>query len=119
MEEYEKIIKYQFDSYCKKVIKRTACKMILGHKKRVEHELSIDLLQNYTQNFAVFDFEGEYLLEELLKLDKRSIEIIFAYYIYGMTCEDIAKKMGMTSQNISILKNKALKKLRYRLENRG
>lgn len=119
MEEYERIVKCRFDSYCKKVIKRTAFRLLLVNERRIKHELSTDLLQNFIQNSNVFDFEGEYLLNELLKLDNRSIKILFSYYVYGMTCAEIAKKMNVTPQNISNVKNKALKKLRCQLENRS
>ena len=75
MEERERILKYQFDYYCKKVIKRTACRLLKIYKNRLEHELSIDSLLNFNCDSHTFNYEGEELLEELLKLDKCSIEI--------------------------------------------
>ena len=115
MEERERILKYQFDYYCKKVIKRTACRLLKIYKNRLEHELSIDSLLNFNCDSHTFNYEGEELLEVLLKLDKCSIEIVIAYYVNGMKCAEIAKLMKTTPQRISYLKNKAVDRLRINL----
>ncbi len=119
MEEHERILKYQFDAYCKKVIKRTACRLLKINESRLEHELSIDSLLNFNYDSYSFNYEGEDLLEELLKLDKCSIEILIAYYVHGMKCAEIAKLMKTTPQRISYLKNKAVDRLRIRLMDKG
>ncbi|WP_248622004.1 sigma-70 family RNA polymerase sigma factor [Enterococcus cecorum] len=116
MEERERILKYQFDSYCKKVIKRTACRLLKINKNRLDHEQSMDSLINFNNDSHSFNYDGEDLLEELLKLDKCSIEILFAYYVYGMKCAEIAKLMRTTPQRISYLKNKAIGRLRINLK---
>lgn len=115
MEKYEKILKYQFDSYCKKVIKHAAYRLLRDNKKRTDNEVSMDLLLDFNRDISIFDFEGEFLLDELLKLDKRSIEILIAYYVYGMKCAEIAKILKTSSQNVSYLKNKAIDRLKIRL----
>ncbi|EOT44540.1 sigma factor-like helix-turn-helix DNA-binding protein [Enterococcus columbae] len=116
MKEHERILKYQFDSYCKKVIKRTACRLLKINKNRLDHEQSIDSLININYNSHSFNYDGEDLLEELLKLDKCSIAILIAYYVHGMTCAEIAELMKTTPQRISYLKNKAIGRLRINLK---
>ena len=115
MKEHERILKDQFDSYCKKMIKRTAYLLLKINKNRLDHEQSIDSLINFNYDSHSFNYDGENMLEELLKLDKCSIAILIAYYVHGMTCAEIAELMKTTSQRISYLKNKAIGRLRINL----
>lgn len=59
------------------------------------------------------------LLEELAQLDEREQEIIDLYYWKDLTHEEIAPRLGLTPSNVTKIRQRAIAKLRKRLDDTG
>ena len=125
-------IAYQFDSYCKKILKYHA-RDYTAKQRRVEQERNhcefseelaeLEVVDRYfedTYHFCVLDYDisitGEALAEALkaLPADRRDI-ILLSFYL-DMPDREIAERMNLVRRTVAYRRDAALQKLRKILE---
>jgi RNA polymerase sigma factor (sigma-70 family) len=130
-------VRYEFDSYCKKVLKFNA-RNYYARKKRLgecevpfselsEHELSrLSAVDEYHFDKAVFDVQGEAvsvsntdLAEALKTLSQEKRDIVLMSYFTGMSDGEIAERMDTARSTVQHRRASSLRELRKRLEENG
>jgi len=131
---HEERTRHNFDSYCKKIMKRTAIDIQRHTLWRSKHEINISemsaqelaelaVTDNYFMNEYVFDVLGESvgvsdsdLAEALKTLPEYKRDIIFMSYFFDMTDEEIALLLNMARRTVAYQRTNSLKKLKQILE---
>ena len=130
LSEIQKLeIMRMFDSYCKTVIKNTACTYGNQRRKLAEHEVVTAeisegiypayVIDTYFEQELLFNVMGDDIIiedsgiaENIKKLKKRQREIIILYYFTSMTDRQIGEKMNLSQQLVNIERRVAESKLK-------
>lgn len=136
-EEYREHVERQFHVFCKTVLHNEVCNYFREKKRRAQHELSLDYLQENTSfeihsvdeyfvlqdkptSFAVNGqtviVDSERLAKALLRLSEKRQEIILMYYYLQLRDWQIAKTLGKPRTTVNYQRNAALKQLRTEME---
>lgn len=123
------IVRHQFDSFCKRLLKNETRNILRDMKKKQKYEVlfsemphkEMDALMTTDKypidinKFAVcgfeVDIESDLLAEALLKLPVKSREIILLAYFLDMTDKEIAKAMNMVRRTVQYQRSNSLNKL--------
>ncbi|MGQ4242175.1 sigma-70 family RNA polymerase sigma factor [Enterococcus casseliflavus] len=128
MNNYEKTIQHQFDSFCKTVLRNQARNIYSENKRRSEIFISMDMLSAVELNqlsftdtyesecicFSSFDYTisvKDFLIAQAIQsLSKKQQDVILLSFFLNMTEVDIALLMNLTKSTVHYHKDKALKK---------
>jgi len=125
-------IAYQFDSYCKKVLKFYA-RDYAAKKRRDEREMSLyefseelagfTVMDKYFKNafhFNVLDYDisvtDEILAEALQTLPADRRDIVLLSFFLDMPDREIAERMNLVRRTVAYRKDAAIKKLKKLME---
>lgn len=135
--EYRERIERQFHAFCKAVLHNEVCNYFREKKRRVQHEISLDYLQENTSfeihsvdeyyvlqdkptsfalNGQTVIVDSEHLVKALLRLSEKRRRIILMYYYLGLRDCQIAKILGQPRTTVNYQRNAALKQLRTEME---
>lgn len=127
-------ISMQFDSFCKKLLKREKINYEQERKRHLDHEISFsDLTQEEcgrlktedsyiceSELFRVLNYDVEVrdeLLGEALRcLPEKKRNVILLYYFMEMTDAEIAKSMNLVKSTIHHHRNTSLQFLKKMME---
>lgn len=130
----EKTIEYQFDSFCKTVLRNYARDIYDENKRRNDYLVSLEslslaelsklsILDDYDSNYiCMVSYDYNIRIEDVLmaqaigKLTKRKQDIILLSFFLNMTNADIATLMDLAESTIHYHKTNALKELKELLE---
>lgn len=134
MNDYEKTIEHQFDSFCKTVLRNQARNIYSENKRHNEIFVSLDMLSAAELNqFSFYDiyeieciglssFNYEISVEDILiaqaiqALSRKQQDVILLSFFLDMTEVDIASLMNLTKSTVHYHKKKALKRLKIFME---
>lgn len=135
--EYREHIKRQFHAFCKTVLHNEACNCYRERKRKAQHEISFEYLQENTsfaphsidEYFVLQDkptafavngqtviVDSEKLAKALLCLSERRREIILMRFFLQLRDKQIAALLGNPRTTVNYQKNAALKQLRIEME---
>ena len=135
--EYREHVERQFHAFCKTVLHNEACDCYREKKRKVQHEISLDYLQENTSfeirsvdeyfilqdkptafavNGQTIIIDSERLAKALLRLSEKRREIILMYYYLRLRDRRIAEILGQPRTTVNYQKNAALKQLRREME---
>ncbi|MFR9273232.1 MAG: RNA polymerase sigma factor [Clostridia bacterium] len=135
--EYRESIERRFHAFCKAVLQNEDCNYYRKRKRKVQHEISLEymqentsfalhgtneyfVLQDKTTAFAVngqtITVDSEKLTKALLCLSEHRREIILMRYYLRLKDMQIAALLGKPRTTVNYQKNAALKKLRTEME---
>ncbi len=131
---HEEHIRYSFEAYCKKVIKRKALDVHREAKRRSEREITFSEMsaqelaslsvtdEYFTDEFVFFVFgesvgvSGAELGEALSILPADRREIVLLSYFLDMTDREIADKLNMARRTVAYQRRSTLQELKKLLE---
>jgi len=131
---HEEHIRHSFDSFCKKVLKRTAREFYGAIKRRGEREVNFSELSarelatlavtdEYFTDEYVFSVLGENvgvsdveLAEALNELPADRREIVLLSYFFDMTDREIAERLKMARRTVAYKRTSSLRELKNLLE---
>ena len=137
--EYKEYVERRFHAFCKAVLHNEACNCYRDRKRKIQHEISFEYLQENTpfaphsideyfvlvlqEKPTAFDVnrqtvivDSEKLAKALLCLSERRREIILMRYYLQLRDKQIAALLGKPRTTINYQKNAALKQLRKEME---
>lgn len=135
--EYRESIERRFHAFCKAVLHNEACNYYREKKRKIQHEISYEYLQENTPfaphnmdeyfvlqdkptDFAVcgqtVTVDSEKLAKALSCLSQRRREIILMRYYLQLRDKQIAALLGKPRTTVNYQKNAALKQLRTEME---
>ena len=135
--EYRESIERRFHAFCKAVLHNEACNYYRERKRKVQHEISFEYLQentsfaprsmdeyfvlqdkptDFTANGQIVTVDSEKLAKALLCLSERRREIILMRYYLQLRDKQIAVLLGKPRTTVNYQKNAALKQLRIEME---
>ncbi|EQF24822.1 RNA polymerase sigma factor, sigma-70 family protein [Clostridioides difficile CD160] len=130
----EKTIEYQFDSFCKTVLRNYARDIYDENKRRNDYLVSLEslslaelsklsILDDYDSNYiCMVSYDYNIRIEDVLmaqaigKLTKRKQDIILLSFFLNMTNADIATLMDLAESTVHYHKTNALKELKELME---
>lgn len=133
----ENHVRYEFDSFCKKVLKYNARNYYAKQKEQGNREVPIAELSEqelsrlaYSDEYAfdetIFDVQGEAvsvkdgdIAEALNALQKEKRDIVLLAYFVGMSDREIAECMDMVRRTVTYRRTSTLRELKKRLEEIG
>ena len=135
--EYREHVERQFHAFCKTVLRNEACNYYREKKRKTQHEISLDYLQENT-SFEIGSIDEYFVLQDkpttfsvngqtvivdskqlanaLLRLSVRRREIILMYFYLQLRDKQIASLLGKPRTTVNYQKNAALKQLRTDME---
>lgn len=135
--KYRENIERRFHAFCKAVLHNEACDCYKEKKRKAQHEISLDYLQENT-SFELHSIEEYFALQEkptalmvngqivivdskklanaLFCLSERRREIILMRYYLQLKDKQIAALLGKPRATVNYQKNAALKQLRTEME---
>ena len=91
----------RFKNYVRVISKGMAIDMYRKEKKHIEHVVDADLTEFYNISIDEFEVCDELLLKQAIDEMPESFKYVFCMkYLYEMTGEEIAEKMGLTKTNV-------------------
>ena len=135
--EYRESIERRFHAFCKAVLHNEACNYYRERKRKVQHEISSEYLQentpfaphsmdeyfilqdkptDFTVSGQVVTVDSEKLAKALSCLSQRRREIILMRYYLQLRDKQIAALLGKPRTTVNYQKNAALKQLRVEIE---
>lgn len=130
----KKTIEYQFDSFCKTVLRNQARDIYKANKRINEKFISLELLtpaelcelsiyddydSNYT-HIVVYDYKiriADYLVAKAIEqLPKKKQDVILLSFFLNMTNADIGRLMNLAESTVHYHRTNALKELRKIME---
>jgi RNA polymerase sigma factor (sigma-70 family) len=133
-QKHEEHIQHSFDSYCKKILKRTVLDWHRETRRRGEREVSfselserdlakLSVTDNYFTDEYIFDVLGESvnvsdaeLAEALNELPADRREIVLMSYFFDMTDKEIAERLKLARRTVAYQRTSTLKELKKLLE---
>ena len=137
--EYRESIERRFHAFCKAVLHNEACNYYRERKRKVQHEISSEYLQentpfaphsmdeyfilqdkptDFTVSGQVVTVDSEKLAKALSCLSQRRREIILMRYYLQLRDRQIAALLGKPCTTVNYQKNAALKQLRTEMEDK-
>lgn len=135
--EYRERTEHWFHAFCKAVLHNEACNYYRERKRRTQHEISFEYLQENT-SFAPYSVDEYFVLQNkptsfeingqtvivdseklakaLLCLSERRREIILMRYYLQLRDKQIAALLGKPRTTVNYQKNAALKRLWTEME---
>ncbi len=135
--EYRERIERQFHAFCKIVLHNEACDYYRERKRRIQHEISFEYLQENTpftphcvdEYFVLQDkptafsvngqtviVDSEQLAKALLRLSEQRREIILMRYYLQLKDKQMGVLLGQPRTTVNYQKQAALKQLRTEME---
>ena len=135
--EYKENIERRFHAFCKAVLHNEVCNYYRERKRRTQHEISFEYLQentsfaphsmdeyfvlqykptNFVVNGQTVIVDSEKLAKALLCLSEGWREIILMRYYLQLRDRQIAALLGKPCTTVNYQKNAALKQLRTEME---
>ncbi len=129
-------VRHQFDSFCRKVMRRERRNYLKQIETRSEREIAFSTLSDNQKNllylldsypieqfhFQVQGYEivvhDERIASGLEILSDEKKEIILLAYFLDMTDQEIANQMNAIRGTIQYRRTKALKEMKYKLEDK-
>jgi DNA-directed RNA polymerase specialized sigma24 family protein len=134
---YDNHVRFEFDCYCKKVLRGTAREHFREQKKKAGRETlfselsvrelsgmaSMAALDTYATDATVFDVCGENisilddaLAEALRRLDSVRRSIVLLSFFFGLKDREIAECMNMVRRTVTYRRTSSLRELRKIME---
>ena len=135
--EYRESTERRFHAFCKAVLHNEACNDYRDKKRKIQHEISFEYLQENT-SFAPHSVDEYFILQDkptafavngqtvivdseklakaLLCLSERRREMILMRYYLQLRDKQIAALLGKPRTTVNYQKNAALKQLRKEME---
>ena len=131
--EYQRHIRYQFESFCKKVIAHERCDYLRWKLRYVENETNFsDLPAAYLEGlnipdgypgeeyvFHVYGYQvpirNEQLIDALLDIGSEERSILLLYYSLGLKDPEIAKLLHTSRSRIQRLRAKTFNELQKKM----
>lgn len=135
--ENREYVERRFHTFCKAILRNGACNCYSDRKRKVQHEISFEYLQentpsaphsmdeyfvlqdkptDFTVSGQIVTVNSEQLAKALLCLSERWREIILMRYYLQLIDKQIAALLGKPRTTVNYQKNTALKHLRKEME---
>lgn len=132
--EYQRQVRYQFESFCRKVIHSERCDYLRQFLRRTERETNFSALPEaslnrmacaedwsmgpytfYVHNYSV-PIEDEHLIDALLEFNDMERSILLLSYSISLTDKAVGELLNISHSRVSRYKAKLLKELRKKME---
>lgn len=131
---YEDMIRIQFDSFCRKILRDEFIDYMRNQKFRLEHEVSIaDLIHGDVLNVGICDeypsdyfyfnvkeyvvrVENALLAKALMSLPEEKRQIVLLSYFLDMTDQKIADDLNAVRRTIQYKRTSSLKEMKRLME---
>ena len=130
----KKTVRYQFDSYCRKILREEARDYIRQISRLAEHEVSLSelseeqmerlyVLDEYPSEQHHFNVQGYHVIvrddrlaEALSSLSDEKRDIVLLSYFLDMSDREIGEKLNMVRCTVQRRRTSSIAEMRKRLE---